>query len=255
MNKHRSLLLSIAVLAAAATAHSQILFDGTTYTQNFDTLNNDTSLTNNAWTDNSTILGWYTSVNGGAAMTSYNTQTGTSNTANSYSFVSNSGNTDVSLGAAGNTTRQYAVRIVNNTGGSLTAFDLEYNAQFWRQTGSSKTMTVDYQVFSAGSGSVTAAGYTNLAALSYTTPTTGGAQARNGNAVGNNETLSVHDISFSLVDGAELWLRWTIPAVGANSSALAFDDIVFSAVPEPSVLTAAVAGLGMLAIFSRRRRA
>ena len=79
------------------------------YTQDFDTLTS--SGTNNPWTDNLTLLGWYSN------RTTYSAGTGSSNAGALYSFGSTS-SSERALGsvASGSTgTIYYGVRLTNNT--------------------------------------------------------------------------------------------------------------------------------------------
>ena len=82
-----SALLAAALAAVASPVAAQVSLTtiGTPYTQNFDTL--AVTGTANPWTDNSTLLGWYSQfVVTPSNPTTYRADAGTSNTGAIYSY-------------------------------------------------------------------------------------------------------------------------------------------------------------------------
>lgn len=225
-------IVVLAVLAAAApTALSQVSLTtiGTAYTQSFDTLAN--SGTGNAWTDNSTIPGWF------STRTTYNAGTGSSNAGALYSFGAAAPATDRAIGgAASNSTGTFywAVRFVNNTGSTITSLDIAYTGEQWRDGGAAtpvaQTMVFEYQT--AAAGTITDAdtpntGWTPFSALDFTSPTftnTGAGTALDGNLAANRAAKSA-TLAVTVAPGAEVWLRWRDANDAGNDHGLAVDDL------------------------------
>src|SRR5687768_10187759 len=120
--------------SSALTNNGSMTTLGSPLTEGFDTLAQ--TGTGIAWTDNSTIPGWYSS------RVTYNSGTGSSNTGALYSFGI-AGTNPVgdralgSVGSGGTGTIFYGVRFVNNTGNTVTSLDVNYVGEQWRNGGSS----------------------------------------------------------------------------------------------------------------------
>lgn len=219
--------------AAAAPAVISLTTLGTPYTQNFDSLAQ--TGTNVAWTDDTTINGWY------STRTTYNGGTGSSNTGALYSFGVAGTNpvTDRALGgigSGGTGTFYWAARFVNNTGSAISSLDISFVGEQWRDGGAvtpaQQTMPFQYQVANAGvitDADTPSTGWTGLASLDFSSPTftnTGGGGALDGNLAVNRTTKSA-TLTFGtpVAAGQEIWLRWTDNNDGGNDHALAIDDL------------------------------
>jgi len=184
----------------------------TPYTQNFNTL--ATSGTSNTWTDNSTILGWYTN------RTVYIADTGSSNTGGLHSYGSTS-SSDRSLGSltSGSAATVYmGVRLVNNTSSLISSFNVSYTGEQWRQTANAQTLVFEYQV---GATSISTGTWTAVTALDFVAPKTGTAGPINGNSTGNY-SIKTSQITAAVNNGQEIWFRWT--KTGSTSPGLSIDD-------------------------------
>ena len=130
-NKMHRLLVFFLLLPFSAFAQASLTAIGTPYTQDFNTLPNTTDgSTMSAWTQNSTLPGWYIDegIGGSCSGTACDDRptieasyTSMNNGGNAYVFASGS---DRSLGsrAAGSTgTVYFGVRLVNNTGNTITS--------------------------------------------------------------------------------------------------------------------------------------
>jgi len=203
-----------------------------TYTQNFNTL--ATTGTANTWTDDSTISGWYSN------RTSYRADSGTSNTGALYSYGTSTASTNRGLGsvASGGTgTVIYGARFVNSGTTPITSLAISYTGQQWRNGGNTaaQSITFSYQV---GAASLTGGTYTGVAALDFTSPTTGATAA----AINPPSTASVSGtVTASVGVGQEIWIRWDDPNDAGNDHGLAIDDLTvtatFSAAVAPQVST------------------
>jgi uncharacterized protein len=244
----RVLFLSFFLLAAVAisfvaspssalTNNGSITTFESPLTESFDTL--ASTGTGIAWTDNTTIAGWYSS------RVTYNSGTGSSNTGALYSFGIAGTNpvTDRALGSVGSGgtgTVFWGVRFVNNTGNTITSLDVNYVGEQWRTGGSSTAtpsvaQTADFQYQVANAGAITGAnapttGWLDQDALDFTSPifgTTVGA-ALDGNAAANRMAKS-STITLTVAPGQEVWLRWRDIDHANNDHGLSVDDLSVTA--------------------------
>ncbi len=232
---HARRIVSAAVLSTLAAlltftagpvaAQVSLTTAGAASTQDFDSLASTGS--GNAWTDNTTIVGWY------STRATYNAGTGSSNTGALYSFGS-SGSSERALGSVcSNPTGgiTYGVRLANNTGVAITSLLISYTGEQWRNGGNTtqQSLTFAYQV---GATSLTAGTWTAASSLDFTGPIASAtAAALDGNAAANRVALSA-TLTVSVPAGQEIWLRWTDPNDANNDHGLAVDD--FSVTPNPS---------------------
>ncbi len=220
------------VLATAAEAQVSLTMLGSAYTQNFDSLAQ--AGTNIAWTDNTTIVGWY------ATRTTYNAGTGSSNTGAMYSFGVLGANpvTDRALGGVGSGgtgTFYWAARFVNNTGSTITSLDVSYMGEQWRDGGAAvpaaQTMAFQYQVANAGvitDADTPATGWTAVSPLNFTSPifvNTATGAALEGNLAANRTARVATISSLSVAPGQEIWIRWQDQNDAGNDHGLAIDDL------------------------------
>ncbi|MEP6915955.1 MAG: Ig-like domain-containing protein, partial [Acidobacteriota bacterium] len=213
-------------------------------TENFDTL--AAAGTNAAWTDNSTIPGWY------ATRPTYNAGTGSSNTGALYSFgvAGTNSLSDRALGsvASGGTgTLFQAVRLTNNTGSTITSLAISYVGEQWRNGGntSAHTLTFSYQVADAAvvtGANTPTTGWTTFAPLSFTGPVTGAtAAALDGNAAVNRASRSAA-LTVTVNSGQEIWLRWQDLDDAGGDHGLAVDDFSVTAAGTTPIETAPSVG-------------
>lgn len=242
----------------AAIAYSSA---GSTIGETFNSLSSTaTTIAPEAWTNNSTLPGWYAfNRTTPAAFTSYISSTG--NTA-AVNILQSLGNTaDRALGGqTPNPTGgdlSYGVQLTNSTAGVLSSFNLQYTGETWRVIvgEGADGFTFDYQIFAAGTGSLTAAsGWNSVASLNYTSPRIAGGSSSpvDGNSAANRAVLSDSVNGVAWNPGDELWLRWTDNnSTGTLRAAIGIDDFSFTAVPEPS---SALLGLGGISLLALRRR-
>lgn len=223
-----SRLLLFLFLFSALVVQGQISIPDAsfTYTQDFDGLAN--SGTGNTWTDNTTIAGWY------ANRVAYNASTGSSNTGAMYSFGATS-DTERSLGSVGSGgtgTVYYGVRLVNNTGATISQLTISYFGEQWRNGGNAATqdLTFSYQI---GATSLTTGTWTDVVDLSFTSPiATATASALDGNDAANRTQLMLA-LVLNLDAGQEVWFRWQDLNDTGNDHGLSIDDFNISAVVLP----------------------
>lgn len=267
-------------MALAAIDYSSI---ASTYNQNFDTLARSQDQNPHAWTNDSTIMGWHlfriTSTSPSYnpapfAISTYDAGSGTSDAGQFYSFGATD-STDRALGGVGRGTFAglsgipfstvagwMAASFTNNTGGSLSQFNVGYNGEQWRDAGDNGPPAAQTMVFEYGFGS------TFASVSSWTAPggsfdfispvftTTDGPVDGNAAGLVTNRGGMITNLTWTV--GDTLWLRWIELNDGGADHGLAIDNVSFSAttaaIPEPGAFLfgAAVCGVVGLAVGGRR---
>jgi hypothetical protein len=207
-------------------SRSQVVINstGSAYTQNFNSLAQ--TGTTNAWTDNSTITGWY------STQTTYRAESGGGNTGALYSYGASAAPGDVTdralgLLSSGSTNFRFGVQIKNGTGASVTSFSISFTGEQWRQTANAQKLVFEYSTDATSFTSPTAT-WLPVTSLDFTAPvtTTGTASAIDGNAAANRTVIS-GTVSASVADNSTIWFRWT--KAGTTSPGLAIDDLSITA--------------------------
>lgn len=213
---------------------------GTPITQNFNTLSQ--TGTSNAWSDDTTLPGWYAQFGANSGLpTTY--RTGNSGTGGIYSYGISGVNlpSDRALGStASGTTGEifYALKLVNDTGATITSLDISFTGEQWRGGGCGTAGCVpaaqqlDFQYQKALPGVITDAnspstGWVDLDSLDFITPVPGTDQTAfslDGNAEANRTAKSA-TLSLSILAGEEIWLRWRDSDDASNDHAVAIDDL------------------------------
>lgn len=246
----------------ASVAHSQVLYTtfGGTYSQNFDNLF-VTVPANNTTTTTSAILptGWSNVEAGTNANTSIRVDNGSSGTGDSYLYgATNSNERAFGAYSSGSMQVQFGLQITNNTGATLTQFTLTYDGEQWKDGGSATAIfNVDAFSYSIGATSLTAGTYTNDSALNFTAPVNN--NTADVTTDGNSATWRTAGITDTITglnwtNGSTLWLRWTDLNDAGNDDGLAIDNVLFTAVPEPSTYALLFASAGMMFWVLRRKR-
>jgi predicted extracellular nuclease len=212
---------------------------GAPITQNFDTLPASGSAT---FTNDSTLPGWYTARTGTG--TTIVANDGSSNAGNLYSYGAGT-TTDRALGSLGSGNAAvgnlfWGVLLTNNSGSTITSLAVAYTGEQWRNSAAA-AQTVAFS-YITGTGTITgsladfqSAG-TNVTALDFTSPITGGtAGALNGNLAANRTAISSTISGLSLANGQQILLRWSDPDHTGSDHGLSIDD--FSVTPNATAAT------------------
>lgn len=201
---------------------------GSAYTQNFDTLSNTAgSLINNL-----TITGWFLTETGGGARDNeqYGVDTGAGTTGDMYSYGA-AASTERALGQlrSGTLIPSFGACFTNNTGGTISGTAIAYTGEEWRLGTAARTdqMTVEY---STNATSLITGTWTNVPALTFVTPDTATAGAKNGNAASSRTALSTSVTGLAIANGASFWVRWVDTDASGADDGLAVDD--FSLTPQ-----------------------
>ncbi|WP_257387958.1 ExeM/NucH family extracellular endonuclease [Tahibacter caeni] len=218
----------LAFAALPASAQVVLTTSGTPYTQNFDTL---PASGNATWSNNVTLTGWYHARTGSGSTVV--ADTGASNAGNLYSYGA-SGSSDRALGSVGSGNAAvgnlfYGLRLKNATGATITALDVAYTGEQWRNSAAAaQTAAFSYLIATSMTGSLAefqSAG-TPVASLDLTSPVTGGsAGALNGNLAANQVARSFTLSGINLPNGSEIMLRWADPDHAGADHGLAIDNV------------------------------
>lgn len=276
MNKIIIFTLTGAALSLSALQGSiSIPTTAFTYTQNFDSLPtaNTGSFT---WTDDSTLPGWYrrANVNTGTQtpdpdLTDLSAQ-GSNVGAAAFYNASTASNSDRAAGfringqPGGLKKGSLGIVFSNDTGSTITGFDLSYTGEKWYQAVNATTLLVQYAVLDDFATDINgdidraqADTWNDLGSLSWTVDAGPSNTWTNGTSAGNFNVFDPLTVSgLSIAPGQELVIRWRIAESGVTLSGLFIDDVSFgnlTAVPEPSTY-ALLAGLATLGLVMLRRR-
>ena len=266
MDKTLLTALIALVVVLNNSIQGQITYTGGTYTQNFDTL--ASTGTNNPWTNNVTLPGWYLfrQPSPGTPLNTYNASDGSNNAGSFYSFGS-VGSNERALGAIGSggaywgnpgsgaTAGWMAVAFTINTPAAVNSFTISYTGEQWRDANTNaQDLQLEWGVGATfgGVATWTAPGGT----FNFTSPQTSGtAGALDGNLAANRVTNLGGTVNTTLNIGDTLWIRWRVLNAPGNDHGLAIDDFSFSTtlIPEPQHYAIFLAVLLALVILIRRR--
>jgi hypothetical protein len=245
-------------IAAPARAEFVYLNGNTAIQENFNGL--ASSGVNLAWSNDTTLDGWY------STSSIYHAGTGSSSGRTLYSFGS-ANDSDRALGIVSqgtSTDPEFAFALRNETGQTLTSFTVQFDGEQWRRsttnTSAPQTLNFGYRT-STTLGTINAAAYTDVANLSFTSPTF---SLPGGPLDGNDSANRVSGITDTITglqwqNGQYLWLRWqNLQNAEDSRHGLAIDNFSFSAsnlssVPEPSSIILIFSTSGF-AVFRRKRR-
>lgn len=214
------LLMMVGLCLGVGKSWGQVnISGGGTYSQNFDVLGSSSS----AWTDNTTLPGWYIST----ATLPISTGTTSSGTCVNVGIAGTNPLTDRALGClqSSGTNQRFGLRLKNNGVTGITAFNISFTGEQWRSFNAG-TLVFEYQT-GATVTSLTAGTWTAFTSLDFVSLQTSGGTALDGNAPANRTAKSA-TLTINVVAGNEIFFRWTR---NTNSSPiLAVDDLSITAV-------------------------
>ncbi len=226
------ILASLIAVTNCVTAQVSVS-SGNIYTENFDGLGAGSA----TWADNSTLTGWYAAVTNvttgvvGPYTTAYTASSGGSVSSSTLYALGASGSSERALGSPASTTSQGMLgwRLVNSGSTTVSNLTVVYDAEQWRRDGTAvSTISVSYQIFSAGGGSLNTLGGWLAApsSLTFSSVATGVATAIDGNYPTNRALwLTATLTGLSLQPNQEIWLKWTLAKVNGNNLPQAIDNV------------------------------
>lgn len=262
--KIKTIVTVLLLFSVCFALTAQVSYDGTVYSQNFDSLISDDN-TSATYVDNTTISGWYVnSEEMDSNSDEYFAENGSSSSGEVFSFGLD-GASDRALGYTGSGGNDYfnvAVRLVNDSGATITSLDVAYVGEQWRSGGNTNdnlnSLAFSYQVFASGAGSIPTStnltGWTSVGALEFSPPQPEALSGLlDGNLPLNSTDLTSNVSGFIWAPGEELWLRWTGGNAAGTDAGIGIDDFSVSPVPEPSVYSLLAGCFALASVMMRRR--
>ena len=241
MNK-KTLLLTLGGLASASAAFATISYStqGGTYSENFAGLLSVSD--SDAWTDNSTIAGWYSD------------QTIIRDEGAGSGINAFSDGVDHAFGSRAVTAIQpiYGAGFVNNTGGTLTDITISFLQEQYYAGISGEVVDFQYHIgdISDVDAAVTWTDFNALDLVSTDNTNSGNTLAGNSNQTSLSETIA----GVTWNNGDEFWIRFVdTDTAGGLDSRMAVDSFALSAVPEPSTYALLSGMLALTWVMVRRR--
>lgn len=255
-------MAAVAVFSSVAGA-ATVTNASPTVTQNFNSLAN-TGTTNSfgSWATGTGQAWEATSSLSSPAVGQYIASNGGSTQGSLYSFGASNG-ADRALGsiASGATgTIYYGLRITNSGTTAITALDISYVGEQWRNAGNTTQHKLAFEFSSTAASIDATSGYTAFSALDFTGPVASStAAAVDGNDPTNQVSLTGVITGLNILPGQSIRIRWVDVNDAGNDHGLAIDNFSLTArfapqnaeIPLPA---AAVMGPGLLAAGLLRRR-
>lgn len=220
--RYFKLIFCFLLLSSGIKAQISLKSLTTAYTQNFNKLAS-------SGTSTSLPSGWRIIETGTAANTSYEANTGSSATGNTYSFGLTS-NSDRALGAlgSGSVNSTLGASFKNASGKILRSITITYTGELWRKGDLNREDKLDFQ-FSTNATSLTNGTWTDINQLDFISPNSTTIGSKDGNAAINRKSGITSTIQgLSIAANAVFWIRWRdIDATGSDDG-LGIDDFRIS---------------------------
>lgn len=225
----RKLLLSLSAVVgilSATYAQTPVSITGTTYTQNFNTLDTTSAASTNL------PAGWslFEKGSGAAADQKYKGNTGTSNTGDTYSYGL-AADADRALGsiASSSNTPHYGVKFANNSANSFTSMNVQFYVEQWRYAADTipvpDSLMLEYSLNATGINDTTASWFTSsIVATSPLNAVNATATTVNGNLAANR-TLVSGTINITVPIGSNVCIRWRDINIVGSDDGLGIDDL------------------------------
>ncbi|MDQ8193609.1 hypothetical protein QEH59_04190 [Coraliomargarita sp. SDUM461004] len=247
--------LCLFTLLGATSLSAQVNFNSS-YSQDFNTLAVNTSSTTSAtFTNNETLIGWYSN-KAGSARASSGSSSEWGNGIYSWGLENT---TERALGTYINegfaaSPAYLGVQLLNTSGETINSISLSYTIEQWRRNTNATTWTADYLIASNSNDMISASsGYTNIPAATVTAEYTGtpGGASYLGTDANQAFTITLSDLNWE--NGEYLWIRWT-NAQSVDSSGLAIDDLTITAIPEVNSTSLLIGCLALTSATLLHRR-
>ena len=193
------------------------------YSQSFDTLAS-------TGTSSSLPSGWELAESGSAANVNYATGTGSSSTADTYSYGA-AGNTDRALGTlqSGSLVSIVGASFVNGMASPINELNVAFVGEQWRLGATGRADRLDFQ-YSLDATSLTTGTWIDVNTLDFGSPNTGPTTgALDGNAAANQASLSATLTGLNWAAGSTLYVRWTDLNASGSDDGLAVDSFTLQA--------------------------
>lgn len=242
--KKLSAVLVLILFVVEVKAQADLIAINEPYEQNFNSL--PSSGTANEAT--SLPAGWTFTETGSNADTQYAAGTGSSATGNTYSFGSGA-SSDRAFGGllSGSLNPTIGVSFVNNTGATITSFQISYWGEQWRLGALNRGQDrLNFQ-YSLNAASLNSGTWTDVDELDFPSLITSGTVgSKDGNDPLNRVMISFVVEGLAIEDGSTFYFRWQDFNVSNADDGLAIDDFVLIPAGIPSTLPAIAFSAGAL---------
>jgi len=270
-------ILALTALAHWPAARAQVVFSGSAYTQDFQsmtasaltpaTIANTTMTEVSGLSGGGSVSGWY--VYGAAGVNRWGRNAGGSATASFFGMFDSASTPNLALGslAGSSSAGFFGVVIQNTTGSTITSFSFNYDAVIAKNpstTVNSSTLSYLSSSDAVVTSSSTGAGTFSDSAGIWTTSTGFLSPSSGIGAPGTQAAITPHfqiggaRISVTLsalswTNNGYLYLRWSDTDESGYDAMMGIDNFTVSAIPEPSTY-ATIFGAAALAGAVRYRR-
>ncbi|MFA6287626.1 MAG: PEP-CTERM sorting domain-containing protein [Opitutaceae bacterium] len=265
--KQYALLSSIGLVVGgiplvAAPASSFYSFDGTTYSENFNSL--PASLTTEAGqyvaTDITGYTGWQvTNAGSSSSAIAWRGLSAGTGTASGYYGLGNTG--DYALGGlsnGGSAKPAFGITLLNTSGAQINSLSISFDVEQWRvgTTNSANVLAFEYKLsntYASIAGAVDNISFlspgTSANVSSFVSSTI--ASSLDGNAAANRTSVTLGLTSLAWNAGEYLVLRWELQS--GSLDAMGIDNVTISGIPEPATYAMLFGMITFLGVTLRRR--
>lgn len=211
-----------------APNHISLATAGTPVTENFN------SLASTGTSNSSLPLGWYILETGSSANTTYAAGTGSDTGGNTYSFGA-SGSSDRALGGlqSGTVNPSWGVKVVNNTGATITTLAISYIGETWRVGAVNRSDRIDFQ-YSTDATSLSTGTWIDANSLDYANP---GQAVTGSGSIQHSATISGAITGLNIANGAFFFIRWTDLDASGSDDGMAIEDFSIAVPVAPTIAT------------------
>ena len=222
----KKIILAILAITSVGIANAQtpVSITGTTYTQNFNSLDTTSTPSSNL------PAGWsiYEKGTSAAVDQKYKAGTGSSNAGDTYSFGL-LGNVDRALGSLCSSTNKprFGVGFTNNTGSTITSLAISYTGEQWRSgdiASVSDSLILEYSTTATAINDTVSSWSQNYALMFNSVITNLSNTALDGNLPANRMAKN-GTINVTIPNGATIFLRWDDISIAGSDDCLAIDDL------------------------------
>jgi len=191
---------------------------GVAVTQNFDTLAD-------SGTSSVPPTGWIFEESGLGANTIYSADDGSNSVGDVYSLGS-TGNNERAFGTlrTGSLIPTLGVRLMNNTGSTITSLDVSYTGETWRVGAAGRSDRLDFQI-STDATSLLNGTWTDVDQLDYANP----GQASGQGSLQHSANISHTITGLAIPAGATFYFRWSDWDVSGSDDSMGIDDFSVTA--------------------------
>lgn len=226
----KKIILAILAITTVGIANAQtpVSITGTTYSQNFNSLDSVTAVSST-----NVPAGWSIYEKGTAAAVDqkYKAGTGSTNTGDTYSYGP-VGNADRALGSLCSSTNKprYGVGFTNNTGSTITSLAIAYTGEQWRSGDTASvtdSLVLEYSTTATAINDTVSSWSQNYALMFNSVIKNLSNTALDGNLPANRMSKN-GTINVTIPNGATIFLRWDDISIVGSDDGLAIDDLTIT---------------------------